>query len=114
MVRPTRLEKSPVAAIFGNLASMVLPEGSLLEGSGNADSRRNHRSSGAGGLRRGSRCDFACVPADPHYWASASYRPLRAVWALAPGHSGVWTDSTKKPLQALNPIKRIDPKGISR
>ena len=37
-----------------------------------------------------------CVRAHPASWrASASYRPLRAVWAFAPGHSGVLSEITR-------------------
>jgi hypothetical protein len=74
-------------------------------GSGSADSRRNGRSSGRGGLRR------ACSPRRDHVpppWrASASYRPLRAVWAFAPGHSGVCA-RTPKPFSA-HEMQRTDP-----
>jgi hypothetical protein len=59
-----------------------------LTGSGNADSQRKVRSSGWSGCSR--PCASGCVHVHPAYWrASASYRPLRAVWAFAPGHSGV-------------------------
>jgi hypothetical protein len=51
-----------------------------LQGSGNADSQRKVRSSGWSGFRR--PCASGCVRAHPSYWASASYRPLRAVWAV--------------------------------
>src|SRR6202167_5033182 len=90
---------------------MVLPEGRLQIGSGNADSRRNRWSSGWDGRCRPYPCDSACVPAHPHYRASASYRPLRAVWAIAPGHSGVCTDSTKNPLKRSTRCSATDPKG---
>jgi len=54
---------------------------SLHEGSGNADSQRKVRSSGWCGP--GRACDSGCDPAHPPSWrASASYRPLRAVWAV--------------------------------
>jgi hypothetical protein len=52
-----------------------------LTGSGNADSQRKVRSSGWSG--RGRPCNSGCVGAHPPSWrASASYRPLRAVWAV--------------------------------
>jgi hypothetical protein len=52
-----------------------------LKGSGNADSQRKVRSSGWSGPCR--PCASGCVHAHPPYWrASASYRPLRAVWAV--------------------------------
>jgi len=51
-------------------------------GSGNADSQRKVRSSGWSGRCR--PCAAGCVLAHPASWwrASASYRPLRAVWAV--------------------------------
>jgi hypothetical protein len=62
-------------------------------GSGDADWRRMVRSSGGRGFGRRSLRDSGCVRAHPADWrASASYRPLRAVWAFAPGHSGVARD----------------------
>jgi hypothetical protein len=52
-----------------------------LTGSGNADSQRKVRSSGWSGFSR--PCASGCVRAHPASWrASASYRPLRAVWAV--------------------------------
>src|SRR6202166_5091652 len=72
---------------------MVLAEDRTSKGSGNADSQRNVRSSREIGRRGWSRSDSGCVLAHPASWrASASYLPLRAVWALAPGHSGVARD----------------------
>jgi hypothetical protein len=66
----------------GNEPSMVLAEDARPKGSGNADSQPNVRSSGESGQCRSSRCDSGCVLAHPASWrASASYRPLRAVWA---------------------------------
>jgi hypothetical protein len=74
----------------GNEPSTVLAEGCASKGSGNADSQPNGRSSGGSGACRPSPGDSGCVTAHPASWrASASYRPLRAVWAVAPGHSGV-------------------------
>ena len=68
---------------FGNEPSTVLAEDSALEGFGNADSQRKLRDFGWGGRRRPRARDLGCVPAHPPYWrASASYRPLRAVWAI--------------------------------
>jgi len=53
----------------------------LQTGSGNADSRRKLRSFGWSG--QGRPRDPGCVPAHPASWrAAASYRPLRAVWAV--------------------------------
>jgi hypothetical protein len=67
----------------GNEPSMVLAENALSKGSGNADSQRKVRSSGWSGVCRPSRRDSGCVLAHPASWrASASYRPLRAVWAV--------------------------------
>ena len=64
------------------------------KGSGNADSQRKVRSSGWSG--QGCPHDSGCVRAHPASWrASASYRPLRAVWAFAPGHSGVLSEITR-------------------
>ena len=64
------------------------------KGSGNADSQRKVRSSGWSG--QGCPRDSGCVRAHPASWrASASYRPLRAVWAFAPGHSGVLSEITR-------------------
>src|ERR1700722_7290036 len=78
---------------------MVLAEDAVSQGSGNADSQRKVRSSGWGGQGGLYPRDFGCVHAHPAYWrASASYRPLRAVWAVAPGHSGVARDR-KNPLR---------------
>jgi hypothetical protein len=68
---------------FGNEPSTVLVEDSALEGFGNADSQRKLRDFGWGGRCRPRARDLGCVPAHPPYWrASASYRPLRAVWAI--------------------------------
>ncbi len=54
-----------------------------FKGSGNADSRRKGRSSGWSGRCRPCLRDSGCVLAHPPSWrASASYRPLRAVWAV--------------------------------
>jgi hypothetical protein len=67
----------------GNEPSMVLAEDSASKGSGNADSQLFVRSSGWSGSRRAHPCDSGCVPAHPASWrAAASYRPLRAVWAV--------------------------------
>ena len=53
----------------------------IESGSGNADSQRKVRSSGWSGCSR--PCASGCVHAHPASWrASASYRPLRAVWAV--------------------------------
>src|SRR3984885_9364962 len=72
---------------------MVLAKDAVSQGSGNADSQRKVRSSGWGGQTGLYPRDFGCVDAHPASWrASASYRPLRAVWAIAPGHSGVARD----------------------
>jgi hypothetical protein len=93
-----RLERMP-----GNEPSMVLAENALSKGSGNADSQRFVRGSWGSGHGRPSRCDSGCVRAHPASWrASASYRPLRAVWAVAPGHSGVARDHQTPPA----PIRR--------
>ena len=68
---------------LGNEPSTVLAEDSLSSGFGNADSRRKLRDFGWGGLGRPRARDSGCVPAHPASWrASASYRPLRAVWAV--------------------------------
>jgi hypothetical protein len=68
--------------LSGNEPSMVLAEDALSKGSGNADSRPNVRSSGWSGQCRSCPRDSGCVLAHPASWrASASYRPLRAVWA---------------------------------
>jgi hypothetical protein len=70
----------------GNEPSTVLAEDCASKGSGNADSQLFVRSSGGSGARRPSPGDSGCVPAHPASWrASASYRPLRAVWAV-----GAW------------------------
>src|SRR6266478_5888313 len=62
---------------------MVLAEDWASQGSGNADSQPNVRSSGRGGQCRRSPSDSGCVAAHPASWrASASYLPLRAVWAV--------------------------------
>src|SRR5258705_10797060 len=67
----------------GNEPSTVLAEDSASSGLGNADSRRKLRDFGWVGLGRPRPRDFGCVPAHPPSWrASASYRPLRAVWAV--------------------------------
>jgi hypothetical protein len=67
---------------FGNEPSMVLAEDARPKGSGNADSQPNAWSSGWSGQRRSCPRDSGCVLAHPASWrASASYRPLRAVWA---------------------------------
>jgi hypothetical protein len=67
----------------GNEPSMVLAEDRASKGSGNADSQRNAWSSRE--IGRYCRClrDSGCVPAHPaSLRASASYLPLRAVWAV--------------------------------
>ena len=70
----------------GNEPSTVLAEDCASKGSGNADSQLFVRSSGGSGARRPSPGDSGCVTAHPASWrASASYRPLRAVWAV-----GAW------------------------
>jgi hypothetical protein len=67
----------------GNEPSTVLAEDSAPSGFGHADSRRKLRDFGWGGSGRPRPRDPGCVPADPASWrASASYRPLRAVWAV--------------------------------
>ena len=72
----TASERAP-----GNEPSMVLAEDSASKGSGNADSQRKVWSPGWSGSRRAR--DSGCVAAHPASWrAAASYRPLRAVWAL--------------------------------
>jgi len=84
----------------GNEPSTVLAENFPVQGFGNADSWRKSRDFGWDGGRRPRPRDFGCVPAHPPYWrSSASYRPLRAVWAFAPGHSGVRVRS-RKPFSA--------------
>ena len=68
---------------LGNEPSRVLAEDCASQGSGNADSQPNVRSSGGSGAGRPSPDDSGCVTAHPASWrASASYRPLRAVWAV--------------------------------
>ena len=60
---------------------------SCSQGSGNADSQRKAWNSRGSGPRRSFPRDSGC--AHPAHWrAAASYRPLRAVWARAPGTSG--------------------------
>ena len=67
----------------GNEPSMVLAEDARPKGSGNANSQPNVRNSGESGPCRSSCCCSGCVLAHPASWrASASYRPLRAVWAV--------------------------------
>ncbi len=67
----------------GNEPSRVLAEDCASQGSGNADSQLFVRSSGGSGAGRPSPGDSGCVNAHPASWrASASYRPLRAVWAV--------------------------------
>ena len=69
--------------VCGNEPSTVLPEASPIVGLGNADSRRKWRDFGWVGWCRPRARDSGRVPAHPPYWrASASYRPLRAVWAV--------------------------------
>src|SRR4029079_9014053 len=82
------------------------------KGSGNADSQRKVRSSGWSGQGCLHDCprDSGCDRAHPPWRASASYRPLRAVWAFAPGHSGVRTRSPD-PSAPIEPAH--DPKGTS-
>ncbi len=76
--------RKPPERLSGNEPSTVLAEDSSLQlGSGNADSQRKVWSSGWSGRGRPYPCDSGCVPAHPPYWrAAASYRPLRAVWAV--------------------------------
>ncbi|SHJ98091.1 hypothetical protein SAMN05444159_2081 [Bradyrhizobium lablabi] len=67
----------------GNEPSMVLAEDRASKGSGNADSQPNVWSSGEIGRYRRCPRDSGCVPAHPaSRRASASYLPLRAVWAI--------------------------------
>ena len=57
--------------------------GCCSKGSGSADSQRFAWSSGGSGDGRSCPGDSGCVRAHPADWrASASYRPLRAVWAV--------------------------------
>ena len=82
----------------GNEPSMVLAEIWSSKGSGNADSQRKARGSGWSGQGCLHVCprNCCCDRAHPASWrASASYRPLRAVWAFAPGHSGVLSEITR-------------------
>jgi hypothetical protein len=67
----------------GNEPSIVLAEDSASKGSGNADSQLYVRCLGWSGSRRAHPRDSGCVAAHPASWrAAASYRPLRAVWAV--------------------------------
>ena len=87
---------------------------SRFKGSGNADLRRKLRSSGQGGQRRCFPGDSGCLAAHPASRRAASYRPLRAVWAVcAWALRGLQTTQPRNP-SALNQVKRSDPKGISR
>jgi hypothetical protein len=88
--------------VASNKPSMVLAENAVCKGSGNADEQRHGWSSWWGGASRWSPGRSGCVPAHPAYWrASASYRPLRAVWALR-----AWalrgTRDRQEPLSAWN------------
>jgi len=76
------------------------------KGSGDADSQAFVRRSGRGGASRTR--DSGCVGVHPASWrASASYRPLRAVWAVC-----AWAlrgcARTPKPFSALQ-MQRTDP-----
>jgi hypothetical protein len=77
--RKIRLEQARNAHP-GNEPSMVLAEDLPSKGSGNADSQQDVRSSGWSG--QGCPRDFGCFRAHPPSWRAASYRPLRAVWAV--------------------------------
>ena len=97
----SRLERG-TDRVVGNQPSMVLAENAVSQGSGNADEQRHGWSSRWGGASRWSPGRSGCVPAHPDDWrASASYRPLRAVWALC-----AWalrgTRDRRKPLSAWN------------
>jgi hypothetical protein len=76
---------------IGEAASATIRQGfwpriGLPQGSGNADSQLKVRSSGGSGRGRSFPGDSGCVRANPASWrASASYLPLRAVWAV-----GAW------------------------
>jgi hypothetical protein len=96
-----RLERG-TDRVASNKPSMVLAENAVCKGSGNADEQRHGWSSWWGGASRWSPGRSGCVPAHPAYWrASASYRPLRAVWALR-----AWalrgTRDRQEPLSAWN------------
>jgi hypothetical protein len=71
---PERAFRQPTVNGFGRE--------SRFKGSGNADSRPKARSSGWSGQVRWHPRDSGCVAAHPAYWRPASYRPLRAVWAV--------------------------------
>ena len=93
----------------GNEPSTVLAEDSVSQGSGNADSQRKGWSSGWSGARRPYPRDSGT--AHPASWrASASYRPLRAVWAVC-----AW--ALRGCARSPDPSARqhsAPPKGISR
>ncbi len=54
----------------------------VLQGSGNADSRRKLRNCRGGGAGCRSSRDFGCVAIQPPYRRAAPYLPLRADWAF--------------------------------
>jgi len=94
----------------GNKPSTVLSEDAYRR-CGNAESQQDIRSSRGSGRCRLSRSDSGCDPVQPAFghpascypasWrASASYRPLSAVWACLPGHSGVG--------EITSPVQRSD------
>jgi hypothetical protein len=76
----SRLER-PLDAVPATNRQWFWPRIWASKGSGNADSQLFVRSSGWSG--HGCPRDSGCVRAHPRSWrASASYRPLRAVWAV--------------------------------
>jgi hypothetical protein len=100
--RKIRLEQARNAVPATN-RQWFCPRFGCPKGSGNADSQQKVRSSGRSGqgCLHVCPCASGCDRAHPPSWrASASYRPLRAVWAFAPGHSGVLSEITR-PLRRL-------------
>jgi hypothetical protein len=80
---PHLLFRRARASAPGNQPSTVLAEDDAFIGSGNADSQSNVRNSRASGRCRRSRSDSGCAAHRPaSLRASASYQPLRAVWAF--------------------------------
>ena len=108
----SRLER-PGTGALGNEPSTVLAEDSPSSGFGNADSRRKLRVFEWGGRCRPRSRDFGCVPAHPHHWrASASYRPLRAVWAVcawALRGSREIEKTLQRPVTGARPKRNLQP-----
>lgn len=104
--------KSPQAGIPATIRQGFAPK-IPLKGTSNADSQR-YRWNSRGRRRWPTRCDSCCLGVvlgvvPPYRRTASSYRPLRAVWAVVPGHSGALRDHPppERPSDAAHLTKGI-------